>query len=128
MFLKHNLYGLLWALLILILSGIPGRDIPHVSFLEFISFDKIVHASLFFVLTLFFIRGFGLQNTFPLLHKHPVFFSLLISAIYGGLIEVLQGLIFEQRSADIYDFLADVFGSILGWLLFKKIIRMLKIN
>lgn len=122
MFLRHNLYGLLWALLILILSGIPGGDIPHVSFLELLNFDKVVHASIFFVLVILLIRGFSLQNTFLLLNKHPKFLSFLVCVVYGGLIEVMQGLIFEQRSADIYDFIADAFGSILGLLLFNKII------
>jgi VanZ family protein len=36
------------------------------------------------------------------------------------LLEVLQGLVFLERSADILDWLADTIGVFLGVLIFKK--------
>ena len=70
MFFKHNLRALLWALLILILCGIPGKDLPDLSFWESLSFDKIFHFILFFILVIFMIRGFKNQNTFFFLKKY----------------------------------------------------------
>jgi len=123
MFLRHNLYGLLWALIIMILCGIPGRDIPHVSFLELISFDKFVHASIFFVLVILFIRGFSRQTRFVTLNQNAMRIAVIICVVYGGVLELLQEAVFEERSADIYDFIANSFGVIVGALLFKKIDR-----
>ena len=108
---------MLWALLILILCGIPGRDIPHISFLELLSFDKFVHAGIFFVLIVFSIRGFFVQTAFPKIQQSPKIISFLICVAYGGALELMQDGVFEERSADIYDFIANSFGCIMGlWL------------
>lgn len=121
MFLKYNKWSLLWATIILILCGIPGRDIPHISFLELLSFDKFVHASIFFVLVLLTIRGFKMQTRFHLLHQFPDFTAVVICVVYGGLLEVMQGTLFVERSADIYDFIANSFGCLMAWLLYGKL-------
>ena len=107
MFLKHTKWALLWALLIVILCGIPGRDIPHISFLELLSFDKFVHAAIFFVLLFLTVRGFSVQTTFNVLHQSPKIIAFFICVAYGGLMEIMQGTIFEERSADVYDFIAN---------------------
>jgi VanZ family protein len=125
MFLKYNKWAMLWALLILILCGIPGRDIPHISFLELLSFDKFVHAGLFFVLLSFTVRGFSLQNSSRVFHERPRTAAFVICVAYGGLLEILQGTIFEERSADIYDFIANSFGCAMGLLLYKHSERIL---
>lgn len=114
---------MLWALLILVLCGIPGKDIPHISFLELLSFDKFVHAGIFFVLILFTIRGFLLQTTFAFLNKTAKITSLIFCVVYGGLLEVMQGTLFEERSADVYDFIANSFGCMIGWLMYQRIER-----
>ncbi len=124
-------WAMLWALLILIVCGIPGRDIPHISFLEMLSFDKFVHAGIFFVLLILSIKGFAGQTAFDVVKDHPKATALLICITYGGLLEVMQGTVFEERSADVYDFIANSFGCMLGALLYtwiekKGLIRFLK--
>ena len=119
MFLKHNRYGLLWALVILILCGIPGKDLPHSDFLDLLNFDKLVHAGIFFVLVLLLIHGFRKQVTFPMLQKHAGIFVFVFAVAYGGLMEVMQGALFKDRSPDINDFIANSFGCAVGWLLFN---------
>ncbi len=111
---------MLWALLILFLCGMPGSDIPHISFLELLSFDKFVHAGIFFVLFLLMARGFELQSNYGFLQRSPLAYAFLISVIYGGLLEVMQDLVFEERSADVFDFIANSFGCLLGLLFYKK--------
>lgn len=117
---KPNLLTIGWALLIMILCGIPGRDIPHFSFLEMLSFDKWVHAGIFFVLTLLAVRGFRLQHKFKTLKDPALVIALVLCISYGGLLEIMQGTLFEERSADVYDFIANSFGCILAALLYKK--------
>ena len=116
---------MLWALIILILCGIPGRDIPHISFLELLSFDKFVHAGIFFVLLLLTLRGFLMQSRFARLKSSSRFIAALICIAYGGLLEIMQGTLFQERSADIYDFIANSFGCLMGLLLYNWLERII---
>lgn len=112
---------MLWALIILILCGMPGKDIPHISFLELLSFDKFVHAGIFFVLILLMIRGLTIQSKYPSLNEKAKYFSFFISVTYGGLLEIMQATLFEERSADLYDFIANSFGCMLGYYFYKSL-------
>jgi VanZ family protein len=131
MFFKHTKWAMLWALLILVLCGIPGRDIPHISFLELLSFDKFVHASIFFVLLLLTVRGFIVQTTFINISHSARFIAFVFCVTYGGVMEIMQGTLFEQRSASVFDFIANSFGATLGILFYKKmetlfLVRLIK--
>ncbi len=120
MFLRHTKWAMLWALIILILCGIPGRDIPHISFLELLSFDKFVHAGIFFVLILLTIRGFVVQTAFISLQQWPKIIAFIICVVYGGALEIMQGTLFQERSADVYDFIANSFGCVMGLVLYTR--------
>lgn len=121
MFLKHTRWAIMWALLILVLCGMPGKDIPQISFLEIINFDKFVHCGLFFILMLLTARGIHLQYTFFKLQQHPKIIALLFSVMYGGVIEIMQGTLFEQRHGDWLDFMADSIGAMGGWIVYTPI-------
>lgn len=128
MFLKYTWWSILWALIILILCGIPGRDIPHISFLELLSFDKFVHAGIFFGLITLTIRGFRLQTRFISLRNSSKTIAFILCVTYGGLLEIMQGTLFQGRSASLPDFIADTFGCIVGILLYKRIERYFLIH
>src|SRR3990172_1796044 len=117
MFLKHNKWALLWAMLIFVLCMIPGSDLPKISWLENFGFDKFVHAGLFFVLASLLARGFSKHKK----ARSPKIITLIICVVYGGLLELLQGALFVERTADIYDFIANSLGSALGLLLFNTV-------
>ncbi|HTL80130.1 MAG TPA: VanZ family protein [Bacteroidia bacterium] len=106
---------ILWALLILILCGTPGKDVPHLSFLEEIGFDKVVHASIFFILVLFFIRSNKLQKN-SYVKANAVFIAAGLSIPYGGITEILQATIFSGRDGDVFDFIADGLGCVIASL------------
>jgi VanZ family protein len=110
----------MWGLVILILCGIPGKDLPKVSFLELLNFDKFVHASLFFILVLLSTRGFSLQTAISVFHQFPKTSAFIVCVIYGGIIELLQGAFFEDRTADVLDFIANSFGCLVGCMLYVK--------
>lgn len=115
-----HLPTIIWAIIILILCGTPGKDVPHFSFLDLFGFDKFVHAGIFFVLVIFAIRGFRLQTKNNYLNKNASFLAVGFSIAYGGVLEILQGTIFEDRSADINDFIANSFGCFVALLLYQK--------
>ena len=119
---------MLWALVILILCGMPGKDIPHISFLELLSFDKFVHAGIFFALILLTVRGFLMQTRFLKLQQQAKVIAFVICVAYGGSLEIMQGTIFTDRSADIFDFIANSFGCAMGLLFYSKIERMVLVK
>jgi len=53
MFIKNNWPGILWGVIILIITGIPGNYFPKVTtFWDWLSPDKIVHLFLFSIFVL----------------------------------------------------------------------------
>lgn len=109
--------SIVWAIIIFGLCCTPGRFIPNSNWLELLSFDKFVHASIFFILTsLWLMALINIQKTSFL------FITLvIISCIsYGGLLEIMQSTIFSQRSGDWYDFIANSFGCIIALLVFQR--------
>jgi VanZ family protein len=117
MFLRYLYPALLWALLILILCSIPGPDIPRLKFLDWLKPDKIVHFVLFGALCFLLVRGFAQQSSVAAFAAHPKMYAVVLSSVYGIVIEMLQTYIFTYRSGDVFDAIADSVGAFLGlWL------------
>jgi len=118
MFLRHNLLGILWAIFILILCGLPGEQFQksHIS-----NADKVIHTFLFAVLFFLLSVGFIKQRTFPYLRINTLSKVLIISMLYGLVIEVLQGAVFIGRSIDLYDAIFNGIGCLVGYGLFLAI-------
>lgn len=115
-------FPLAWASLIFLLSAIPVVETPSLSWLEP---DKLVHVIFYTILTLLICRAVNRHN--KLLEPGKVLFiSLIISILYGGLIEFIQEELLPWRSGDMYDFLADVVGALLGSLIFIYFYRKSK--
>jgi hypothetical protein len=116
---KHSLLlAIAWTITIFLLCCAPGRFIPTTSWLELLSFDKFVHAGIFFVLIcLWLIHGFNhgkLTTTTYLL-------TVTGAIMYGGLLEIMQATVFSQRSGDWMDFIANSFGCLTGLFVFSKL-------
>lgn len=127
MFIKYNLPGFIWALIILVLCSIPGTDIISFSLWDWVNSDKLAHATVFFILNVLLIRGFSRQYSSDLLFYYPIFMATFLAIAYGGLIELWQGAMFEYRTADIKDFVANSVGAVLGifgyrFLYFKGVV------
>jgi VanZ family protein len=50
-----------------------------------------------------------------------IFISLFFSIIYGGIIELIQQYVLLLRTGDLYDFLSDIIGAIIGVIIFLLI-------
>ena len=101
MFWRYNRAAFLWAILILVLCGLPGSNFPKLSFLEWLRPDKIVHLILFGIQSYLLIIGFIRQDRFPGLRANAIRLGVLLSISYGALVEVLQTTVFIGRSGDI---------------------------
>ncbi len=118
-FIYRNLWqlSLVWALVIFVLCATPGQYIPSFTWLDLLSFDKFVHASMFFILStllLMLVQKEQLKNYYN-------FLFLNISVLYGISLEIMQATVFVNRSADKNDMIANSFGCIMALLLKKKI-------
>ncbi len=120
---KSYKWAILWASLIFVLCAIPGRDLPHSEWLEILQFDKWVHAGMFFILFLLSGRAYLIGNSsFEIKEKLILF---VICSAYGILLEVMQDLVFVERSFDKYDAIANAFGALMAFFLFRQAMRLI---
>jgi VanZ family protein len=99
---------ILYWLLILTLTSLPGMDVPNVPIN-----DKIEHLLAYGGLGFLLNLSLRIQNKFTLVKKYPAWFSVLIVSTYGALDELHQ-LFIPGRSCDILDWTADTVGVIIG--------------
>jgi VanZ family protein len=117
--LKKLWPALVWALIILVLTGIPGKYIPEVkTFWDWLSYDKLVHLFMFGTFSFLLLNGLREQYFNSRYRLYYVAGFVILSMAYGLLTEVLQARVFIGRDGNVYDFLADSVGAILGWLVF----------
>lgn len=121
MFIRYNFPGLLWGVLILVLIGLSGKDVPDMSLWSLLTPDKIFHSVIFGIFVLFLIIGFTKQHSYIYLYYHAKFVAVMFGIFYGGITELLQMLVFTERTADLMDFTANAIGCILGLAAFYTI-------
>jgi VanZ family protein len=102
-----------WALLLFVMSSIPGQALPPLGGSFFgIDTDKLVHGSVYAVLGALIWRS--LRLTRPLLSPpRAVLIAAAAAALYGVTDELHQ-LFTLQRSADWRDAVADGAGGLAG--------------
>lgn len=120
MFWRYNYPAFIWAILILILCGLPGDQIPDLSFLQWLKPDKVVHLFLFGIFCFLLLNGFTKQIHFYFLNKNAFAIALFLSISYGCIIEILQQTMFIHRSGDVKDAIANAIGTFIGFWVFKK--------
>lgn len=109
--------ALAWTAVIFALCCTPGRYVPTAHWLDLLSFDKLVHASIFFVLSsLWFLYLVKSRNV----RASGIALVLVACVGYGGMLEVLQAKVFSQRSGDWADFIANSLGCLLALLFFSR--------
>ncbi len=110
-FIKYNWFAFFWAILILILCLMPGKDLPSITIFEF---DKLVHSGIYLVLVYLMYYGWKKQSSFSFLHKSTILKILIITSSYGFIVEVMQELFTADRHFDIFDALANASGAVVG--------------
>lgn len=95
-----------WTVLIIILLSLPGSSIPSISLFEA---DKLIHAGLFFILTLLWLRASADDKL-----KRALFIVGLI-LLFSFASEEYQGMLPFERTTDVFDSLADSFGALTGF-------------
>lgn len=113
--LKSQFWTILWALVVLVLCNMRiSKPTNGSSEFFFEGFDKMTHLGFFFVLSVLLFYGkIKNQNNYSF-RSLTIFKIILISAVFGGLIEFLQWKFFTYRSAEWWDFACDMIGCFMG--------------
>ena len=124
--IRHIYPGLICAIIIMVLCGLPGSYFPQVrTFWEWLGPDKIIHIFMFCVFAFSIIWGYrdeycerdkSYRNVLQIV-------TLIVSVSYGALTELLQKYLFYGRYGCFYDFYADLIGCVLGIFIFNLAFR-----
>ena len=125
--------AIVWAFVILLLTGLPGTYFPTIeSFWDWLSPDKIVHVIMFMIQTILLLYALYPQYLTGSKRLITIWIVIAVVTLYGLTTEVLQAYVFVGRHGSAYDFVADFVGVLVGLKLFnmycKKICIKLKAN
>lgn len=116
MIMRYSWPALVWLLIVLVLTLIPGPAIPDVGFSFRI--DKIVHFFLFgiqMVLSAYALEKHTLLKGAP---ARPILVSAIFSIAAGIGIEFLQRFV-PGRSFSVLDMVANTIGVGIGYYVFR---------
>jgi hypothetical protein len=117
---KKFLPGIAWFFVVLILTCMPGKDVPKMPWLDGIYFDKWVHAGMFGGLTFLFSWPFH-RSGFSAQQRHFYFIKIALAAsIWGLIIEFIQKFYVPSRDFELLDWAADSVGVFLAFLICRK--------
>jgi len=111
---------ILWAILILVLCSIPGKDIPSVGWLQVLGPDKWVHAAIFVVQYLLLMLAFSNVYVERFWQFSGHWIAVMLCLLYAALTEVYQHVFLPDRYGDVYDFIANTIGILIGILLYYR--------
>ena len=114
---RNQIPAILWGLIILLSSAIPGHYFPRA---QFWWLAKFVHVIYFFFFSLFVYRAFRNQRVFPILRRFSISTTFFLTALYGATDEAHQ-LFVDGRHAALSDIAIDATSGALFlfslWLL-----------
>ena len=119
MIFKYSWPAIIWALIVLVLTLMPGKAIPDVGFFNA---DKLVHFFIFgfqMILTSFALVKIARLKAKP---ENPVLFAGVFSVLFGIMIEFIQNYV-PGRSFSIADMIANTIGVILGYFTVRLLMR-----
>jgi len=123
---KQYKFSLVVAIIITIVSLVNDSSLPKTGFFGIKNFDKIIHIAMYMSLSyVFFIEQNLKKYKEQRSYKIQNWMVLILLIIMGGLIEIIQPHI-SNRSCDLYDFLSNTVGAILGYILYHSTKKVLK--
>ena len=122
-FTRNSTPGVLCALVILVLTGLPGSCFPHVK--PVIGVDKVVHVLMYAGFVFACLWGYRkpFKENGMAYRRKALWITLLIGIIYGILTEIMQEFLVPGRTGSVYDWIADVIGCILGAIIAYFLLR-----
>ena len=112
----YALAGIFWTIVIVFLSLVSADQVSVISIWDITGIDKVSHLVSYLLHT--FLWCMATRNS-----KIPVYFVLIFSASFGIIMEICQFYLFNGRTFELLDVLANILGSLAGIILFKKCIN-----
>ena len=107
---------ILLALIIFYGCAASGSNLNKVNIFQINNIDKFIHFSFYFLLSVSFQSSL-LRSTL-INRKEQIIITLVIVISYGLIMEVYQFYFTSDRSAELFDAIANIIGCILGVLIF----------
>jgi hypothetical protein len=111
----YALAGIFWTIVITFLSLVSADQVSAFSIWDLAGVDKISHLMSYLLHT--FLWCMATRNS-----KIPVYFVLIFSASFGIIMEICQFYLFNGRTFELLDVLANILGSLAGIILFKNLL------
>ena len=104
--------------MILLLTGLPGSCLPKVN--PKIGLDKVGHLLMYLGFAFITLWGYRqqYQEKGKSYRRKALWLTLAISIVFGALTEIMQETIVTSRIGSVYDWIADIIGSIIGVIIF----------
>lgn len=115
--------AIVWGLMILFVISMPGGHLPESGLFAIPHIDKLIHALLFFVFSFLIAYGIFREKDATPGIQNAIIYALVIGILYGAITEIIQHLLIKSRFGNVYDFMANVFGTVFGVLLFRYIFK-----
>lgn len=112
-----RIYGMSIVMSLFILYMSVVREMPSV-LPSFSGQDKVLHGGAYTVLALLLCYELYRQR-FVFTEKTMALWGIVYPIVYGGLIEILQANFFPPRQGEWADWLADIIGVVIGFLIAK---------
>ena len=121
--LKNFFWFLLWMGVILYLSFTPLTNWPKEDFFQKLYFDKLVHISMYSMLSLLLLRCIFKQQNNSYTRNSTILTAVLVCALLGAASEVLQPLLTRFRQFELLDMAANATGAVCGFFLFSFLLN-----
>ena len=122
-FLKYNWPSILWAAFILVICLMPAHHIPRI---RIPNFDKIVHTSVYMIFAVLTYYGWSMQSSIEGLHQKTLLKIIIVLALYGLSVEIMQETLTTDRHFEWLDEVANSSGAVIGAYIGRWILPRLK--
>ncbi|MCX2742886.1 VanZ family protein [Mangrovivirga sp. M17] len=117
MFFRYNLFGIVWALIIAVLTLTPGGEMVELNIWGKADIFTFAHVGFFAILVFLLCIGFTKQYTFKEIKERPEKFAVVFGVIFGFILEFIQAVI-PNRSLEVIDLIANSIGCLTGYFIF----------
>jgi VanZ family protein len=117
---KRYKWTIIWTSVILVLCFLPSNKFPDSDWFALLKFDKLVHFGMYFLLYVLLRYEVFIKR---INKPYEEFFILTYCVFWAGVSELIQEFFIPTRFGDIYDFIANSAGIIVGsitWRLWLK--------
>lgn len=112
---------IVWALVVTFLSLISGDEVNKIKLMHIPHLDKAAHFGMYFVFTFLLIWDYSRYKAKSISWRKIIAYSLMISIMFGGVMELFQEIHSFRRNSSVKDFIANSAGAICAAIAFRTL-------